>query len=504
MSKVYVGDCLEVFGGHHSVFEAAVADLPAGVSFMGLKFDVDHGGQDQWVKYMAARVRVMREACIPGAYGLFWSLPRTSHWTARAVELAGYKIIDSVSHLQGQGWPKGRGQLKPAREDWILCRDPRGKVRPLNIDACRVRRSWAEHSPAWFRGGHSAKPGAQKISGAPPGNGIHVHEGGSWPPHTLLSHASCCRPVGTRQVEVRRAGGAGLPKKNVVYGEMGKNLSYDHPAPLRDGCKYMADETIPAFECLAVCSCGLASLSPAGGAPTPCLCGEERWFACPVAALDEQSGFLKNGGSDATSPADYAREGLFGGGITRGGHNALAGDSGGASRFFPTFFYDAKSSRRERQSGCEHLLWIRDDSAPIGWRRVTAEEHKAAPENERRTGNTHSTIKPIGCGDDDGLMRWLVRLVTPEGGPVVDGTCGSGGTLVAAQIEGRDSEGCDIDPGAVAIAEGRLAFWTPERHRQVLADRDALKAHEIAVAREKAAKEPPRPEDLGPLFARTL
>jgi DNA modification methylase len=86
--------------------------------------------------------------------------------------------------------------------------------------------------------------------------------------------------------------------------------------------------------------------------------------------------------------------------------------------------------------------------------------------------------------------------VTPEAGPVVDGTCGSGGTLIAAQIEGRDSEGCDIDPGCVAIAEARLRFWTPERHRQVLADAEALKAHERAVAREKAV---PQHDDL-PLF----
>jgi site-specific DNA-methyltransferase (adenine-specific) len=104
-----------------------------------------------------------------------------------------------------------------------------------------------------------------------------------------------------------------------------------------------------------------------------------------------------------------------------------------------------------------------------------AEEHAAAPEADRREGNVHATIKPIGCGQDDGLMRWLVRLVTPEGGPVLDGMMGSGSTGVAAQIEGCDFFGCDIDPGAVAIAEARMAFWTPERHRSALRDKSTPK-----------------------------
>jgi site-specific DNA-methyltransferase (adenine-specific) len=177
------------------------------------------------------------------------------------------------------------------------------------------------------------------------------------------------------------------------------------------------------------------------------------------------------------------------------------GDEGGASRFYPCFHYDAKASTRERQAGCEALLWLRDDSAPIGWRRVSREEYDTAPalvapksgrgepKPNKAEGNVHATIKPIGAGDEDGLMRWLVRLITPSGGRVGDITGGSGSTGVACQIEGHDFIGCDIDPGAVDIARARLAFWTPERHRQVLADDAALKAHERCVEREKNLRE---------------
>jgi hypothetical protein len=202
------GDCLDVLANLRGECQAVVCDPPCGVNFMSMKFDTDHGGNGKWIEHMAPRFAAMREACIPGAYGLFWALPRTQDWTMQALRRAGWHVVDVLAHFFGQGWPKGRGQLKPAQEAWILCRDPRGKVRPLNIDACRVRRSWAERPESWFRSGNSAKPDAEKISGAPPGNGIHAHEGGSYPPNLLISHAPACCRVGARKV------GNGEPNTN--------------------------------------------------------------------------------------------------------------------------------------------------------------------------------------------------------------------------------------------------------------------------------------------------
>jgi site-specific DNA-methyltransferase (adenine-specific) len=207
-----------------------------------------------------------------------------------------------------------------------------------------------------------------------------------------------------------------------------------------------------------------------------------------VAELDGQSGETKSGN---LAPGKYGKDGAIY--AKRAGYESeeIVGDSGGASRFFPTFHYDAKASARERQAGCEGLLWVRDKAAPIGWRRVSAEECSPdagrqrlgalgglAPIKAEATGNVHSTIKPIGAGEDDGLMRWLVRLITPPGGRVGDPFLGSGSTAVACQIEGHDFVGCDIDPGAVDIARARTAFWTPERHRLELRQAAALRAEE--------------------------
>lgn len=73
-----------------------------------------------------------------------------------------------------------------------------------------------------------------------------------------------------------------------------------------------------------------------------------------------------------------------------------------------------------------------------------------ASKKERGDGNTHPTVKPIA------LMRWLVRLVTPPGGVVLDPFMGSGTTGAAAKIEGLSFIGIEKDASYVEIARRRI------------------------------------------------
>ena len=70
--------------------------------------------------------------------------------------------------------------------------------------------------------------------------------------------------------------------------------------------------------------------------------------------------------------------------------------------------------------------------------------------------NHHPTVKPIA------LMRYLVRLVPPKGGVVLDPFTGSGSTGCAAVLEGCDFVGMDITPEYVAIAQKRIAYYAVE------------------------------------------
>lgn len=73
-----------------------------------------------------------------------------------------------------------------------------------------------------------------------------------------------------------------------------------------------------------------------------------------------------------------------------------------------------------------------------------------ATKKERGEGNVHPTVKPLA------LMRWLIRLVTPPDGVVLDPFCGSGSTLVAAADEGVGFIGIDVSGEYCAIARTRL------------------------------------------------
>ena len=125
-------------------------------------------------------------------------------------------------------------------------------------------------------------------------------------------------------------------------------------------------------------------------------------------------------------------------------------DSGGPSRFF----YCAKASRSEREAGLDHL--------PERQRDLTRNEGDAGTNNPHNRGsqlrkNHHPTVKPIS------LMRWLVKLVTPPGGTVLDPFMGSGTTGCAAVLEQRVFIGVEKDAEYIPIAEARIAHWATQR-----------------------------------------
>tara|TARA_R100001440_G_scaffold36469_2_gene55591 strand:- start:5197 stop:6471 length:1275 start_codon:yes stop_codon:yes gene_type:complete len=113
-----------------------------------------------------------------------------------------------------------------------------------------------------------------------------------------------------------------------------------------------------------------------------------------------------------------------------------------------------KPSRAEKESGLEKLNPIQ------GFEAVSRKEGSAGLNNPRagagRTAseirNSHPTVKPVK------LMRWLIRLVTPKHGIVLDPFTGSGTTGVAACLDGVNFIGCELTPEYWPIIEGRIDF----------------------------------------------
>lgn len=104
---VHLGDAKEVLPQiADSTIDALVTDPPSGIAFMGEDWDKDKGGRDPWISWLTSILRECYRAMKPGAHALVWALPRTSHWTATAVEDAGFEVRDVIVHLYGQGFPK--------------------------------------------------------------------------------------------------------------------------------------------------------------------------------------------------------------------------------------------------------------------------------------------------------------------------------------------------------------------------------------------------------------
>jgi len=121
------------------------------------------------------------------------------------------------------------------------------------------------------------------------------------------------------------------------------------------------------------------------------------------------------------------------------------GDSGSASRFF----YCAKSSKSERNRGCEELekKFTATMNDGIGMREHNESEPSAYNQNN------HPTVKPIT------LMRYLCRLVTPHNGIVLDPFIGSGTTAIACKLEGFQCIGIEKEPEYVEIAKARVESY---------------------------------------------
>ena len=129
-----------------------------------------------------------------------------------------------------------------------------------------------------------------------------------------------------------------------------------------------------------------------------------------AAWVDEQSGITQS--PTSTGRGAGGQNGMY---SPIGGQGTVPapGDKGGASRFF----YTAKAPKRERPN--------------VG-------------------GVQHPTVKPLA------IMRWLIRLVTPPGGVVLDPFAGSGTTIEAALIEGFDPVGIEMEPDYLPLIQHRI------------------------------------------------
>lgn len=339
--------------------------------------------------------------------------------------------ITTPATEQAKQWDGWGTALKPANEPIVLARKPLEKG--LSV---------AENILKWGTGGiniDASRVGSETIKGQKAGQGFNNVKGfgvntkmgdenakeyisddvnGRFPANIILSHHPECECKGTKKVKGSNCSPDDIGKgrdggySNGIYGEKSSKVTVSHTDD--EGM-----ETVEDWDC-----------------------HED----CPIRILDEQSGLLKTGAMKKSY--EYVNNGYSIGKPSGSTKQIYESNSGGASRFF----YCAKASKSERNKGLDGFEEKENKHSTYG---IHSEEglinNGRNPENRTRAmSNFHPTVKPIK------LMQYLVKLVTPPNGIVLDPFCGSGTTGVACTLDGFHFVGIEQDPEYTKIAEARI------------------------------------------------
>jgi len=425
-ARVFLGDCRDVLATlpDNSV-DSVVTDPPYELGFMGKKWD--NSGVAYDVTVWAECLRVLK----PGGHVLAFGGSRTWHRLAVAVEDAGFELRDSIAWLYGSGFPKSLDVSKAIDKNLGAERE---KIR---VDASEVRNPKAiGNGTDGMEGG--TRPWIEKALE------VGFHEKDSDIPASPEAQqwegwGTALKPA-FEPVVVGRKPLVGTVAENVLeWGVGGLNI---------DGSR-IGNET-RTFSPMK--SFGLLDRSSFPNAQSQeATTVQGRWPANVIldevtaGLLDEQSGVSK------PKPGRTGRKGGNGGAL-----GEFAGSSpdaigvwpedfgGGASRFF----YVAKASKRDRNEGLEEL--------EAGYTKRDNGFSDKISDTKTPRQNFHPTVKPTQ------LMRYLIKLVTPPGGTVLDPFTGSGSTGKAALLDGYGFIGAELTEEYLPIIEGRLK-WASEQ-----------------------------------------
>lgn len=349
-------------------------------------------------------------------------------------------MLTAPATPEAQRWEGFGTSLKPSHEPIVLARKPLAEptiaaqvlatgTGALNVDACRV----GMDDPLG-RSNHVGPYSSERTWSVSKTKGLDNTANppsGRWPSNLVLSHLPTCQRTGSKRVKASSGEGSTAPKFT------GMNEWKDERRPIYHYADADGMEEVAAW-----------------------ICDE----GCPVAALDAQAGVRKGSKQGTLYKTPRYTGNAYNNGATGGGQKEFGyGDTGSASRFFPVFAYEdadfvpflycAKASRRERNEGCEGLPLKPGGSNVKG---VALDVARGLDRN-RPTTNNHPTVKPIA------LCQWLVRLITPPGGVVLDPFMGSASIGCAALREGFDYIGIEREAEYIEIARRRLDYTLSQR-----------------------------------------
>jgi len=413
VEKIIHGDCLDVLKTlEDNSVDSVVTDPPYGLSkepninevltkwLAGEEYDHGHGGfmgksWDSFVPHPDIWREVFR-VLKPGGHALVFAGTRTQDLMTISLRLAGFEVRDVIEWIYFSGFPKSHDVSKAF--------DRRAKAKRKVVSE-RVNRSTFDPNG---EGGGGFKRGT--IVESIPTTDLAKRWDG-WGTNLKPSH----EPI----IVVR---------KPLIDADTGRKLT--------------------VVDCVEKYGTGAINIDASRIATF----GEDaekhraEWNRTQSANQSDRATYLAPKEKEADLRA-YAKDGRF-------PANCITLDS---DQFYSKYFnitpaeLSKKASKKDRNSDWQGEEIALEERRAGGMQATVDGSMLTGSGNERKTvyRNTHPTVKPTD------LMAWLVRLVTPAGGTVLDPFAGSGSTLVAAKREGFGFIGIELTEEYIPIIEAR-------------------------------------------------
>ena len=449
-----LGDSLEILKTlPPQSIDSLVTDPPAGIGLLDLDWDGDKGGRDEWIAWLSSIMQECRRVMKPGAHGLVWALPRTSHWTAMALENADFQVKDVITHIFGSGFPKStaidKAMDRAKYTDTDLMFRVTAWIRARRDELGLTNKALDEIS--------GVRGGACHWTALPPHGQPHIPTLERWErlekvlgpaPDWMASLIRPTRAVGehwqSRAVVgeyTREAGGLG----HVVFRSRDPSIT---EATREESLKWKGWGT---------------ALKPAG----------EHWILIQKPITEHNiAANVKKFGTGALH-IDASRIPVRGRIPSTSNLEFRGGDFlwDNSKRSRSSFYNQHPAGRfpanlvitRANDDACPARLLEEQNGDGVAVAEYFKNFRPEAPffyckkpgKEEKGEGNTHPTVKPLR------LMRYLETMITPPGGTVLDPFMGSGTTGVAALFEKFRFIGIERDPHYHEIATRRLKGVKP-------------------------------------------
>ena len=393
--KLMLGNCLDKLKelDDNSV-DSIVTDPPYGLSFMGKKWDYDVPAVNIWEECF----RVLK----PGGHLLAFAGTRTQHRMAVNIEDAGFEIRDMIAWVYGSGFPKSHNISKAIDKMAGAEREVISEQKTNSGGMAHISKTNAEHGfrPNAYTGNSADKTAQNVIQVTAPATPEAQHWDG-W--GTALKPA--LEPITVARKPIA--------EKSIVENV----LKYGTGAINIDESRIEGEKpSVP----------------------------NAKFHNHTFADTDNVNTGIGYGSGRNGEMSDNTK-GRFPANLIHDGSDEVVELAGESARFF----YCAKASKKDRDEGLDHM----EEQQFVQWQTGNGASGKPSSMSEGRDTkrkNTHPTVKPTD------LMKYLVRMVTPKAGVVLDPFMGSGSTGKAAKLEGFDFIGIEMDEEYFLLAKSRI------------------------------------------------